>query len=160
MEEKETHSSAPNDFFKPKEFDPTIYQKYIDALSAGKTINFINKRKHPGYKTLDYRELNKDLDRCAVICSSVEEFDGEVYDIFILNIEPQHQNFIWGIGGCKNPVKETLHIYIDGIIFPLCKHEYLEVLKYYNPARILSLASHYIGLDGGVDDCGSLKLIV
>jgi hypothetical protein len=144
---EETKTTSANDFFKSKEFDPSIYEEFAAAIRAGKRVRISN---HKSFPERDARDL------LNVTCSTIEEFDGEIYDIFINFVEPNQEHFLWGLDGnyVRNPIKRRENRYYDGLIFGRCGKEYRELLSEYTPARILSLAKHYCVFEGN----GVLKL--
>jgi len=117
--------------FGSERFNPGYYEGLSQAINEGKKVVFQNN-------------LNR-ITTCPFkkICSTKDELDSVIYDIFIEEIEKYHDEFVFGLGKRKNKIKDPVNIYYDGIVFGTVRNEYINTLKDYTPERILSLIYHF-----------------
>ncbi len=128
-----------SDIFKQKEYNPDYYNEVVANYTKGKQYNI--QQWHWGYD--DNKTCIKIIDK-TTICSTINDFNREIWDLFAQFAEKNTYHIIWGAFGLesRNPEKPT-NQYFDGLIFYLVKKEFEECIKNQYVSRFMSCLIHY-----------------
>ncbi len=132
------------EIFGNTKFNKSFWDKIIETYNQGGFYHVSFYSEEESKK--DLKIAVKDI----YVCEIIEQFQSLVYDFFIRHYYDNtttREHLIWGmdVDHRKNPHKNMPNFYIDGSVFYRMKEEYLEVLKYYTPDRLLSFIINFNG---------------
>lgn len=143
--------------FETYKYDSSLYQKVVDNYNAGKKYNIVkwkwNYVSHPDPISgkpsgTSSKETEKSLD-----CSTLKDFNRELWDLFTEFCQEKGYNIIWGAFGLENRNPEKpFKQYCDGLVYGLINEEYHECIKNQDVSHFMSCLVHfgYFNLDFNV----------